>query len=128
MIHILPNISRSKGNQTMEFGQSIEYKLRNIFLEKSCINFGIETILRLFSKNSYFNVFLINFLFNFFIYIACKVEGYRNTLILKLSCRSITLTSYKALLKNNKRPSELVSQTSKVLFITDISDGLYISW
>ena len=24
-IHILPNISRSKGNQTMKFGQLIEY-------------------------------------------------------------------------------------------------------
>ena len=35
-IHILPNISRSKGNQTMKFGQLIEYILINIFLEKSC--------------------------------------------------------------------------------------------
>ena len=34
-IHILPNISRSKGNQTMKFGQLIEYNMRNIFLEKS---------------------------------------------------------------------------------------------
>ena len=33
-IHILPNISRSKGNQTMKFGQLIEYNMRNIFLEK----------------------------------------------------------------------------------------------
>ena len=31
-IHILPNISQSKGNQTMKFGQFIEYKKRNIFL------------------------------------------------------------------------------------------------
>ena len=34
--HILPNISRSKGNQTIEFGQLIEYNKGNIFLEKSC--------------------------------------------------------------------------------------------
>ena len=34
-IHTLPNISRSKGNQTMKFGQLIEYNLRNIFVEKS---------------------------------------------------------------------------------------------
>ena len=33
-IHILPNISRSKRNQTMKFGQLIKYN-RNIFLEKS---------------------------------------------------------------------------------------------
>ena len=34
-IHILPNISSSKDNQTMKFGQLMEYKRRNIFLEKS---------------------------------------------------------------------------------------------
>ena len=31
-IHILANISQSKGNQTMKFGQLIEYNKRNIFL------------------------------------------------------------------------------------------------
>ena len=30
-IHILPNISRIKGNQTMKFGQLIEYGMRNVF-------------------------------------------------------------------------------------------------
>ena len=34
-IHILFNISRSKGNQTVKFGQLIEYNMRNSFLEKS---------------------------------------------------------------------------------------------
>ena len=33
-IHILLNISRSKGNQTMEFGQLIGYNMRNNFLEQ----------------------------------------------------------------------------------------------
>ena len=33
-IHILPNISQSKGNQTRKFGQLIEYTKRNIFLQK----------------------------------------------------------------------------------------------
>ena len=32
-MHILPNISRSKGNQSMKFGQVIEYSKRNIFLQ-----------------------------------------------------------------------------------------------
>ena len=49
-IHILPNISRSKGNQTMKFAQLIEYYLRNIFLEKPYTKCGGETILRPFSK------------------------------------------------------------------------------
>ena len=34
-IHIFPNISRSKGNQIMEFAQLTEYTMINIFLEKS---------------------------------------------------------------------------------------------
>ena len=33
-IHILPNISRIKGNQIMKFCQLIEYTMKNIFLEK----------------------------------------------------------------------------------------------
>ena len=47
-MHILPNVSRSKGNQTMKFGQLIEYNMRNIFLEKSCTKCGGETITRPF--------------------------------------------------------------------------------
>ena len=39
-IHILSNISRSKRNKTMKFGQLIEYNMRNIFLEKSYSKYG----------------------------------------------------------------------------------------
>ena len=35
-IHIFSNISRCKDNQTMKFGELIEYNVRNIFLQKSC--------------------------------------------------------------------------------------------
>ena len=35
-IHILPNISQSKGNQTMKFDQLIEYNKRYIFLQTLC--------------------------------------------------------------------------------------------
>ena len=34
-IHILPNISRSKGNQVTKIGQLIEYNMRDIVCEKS---------------------------------------------------------------------------------------------
>ena len=34
-IHLLPNISRSKGNQMMKLGQLIEGNMKNIFLETS---------------------------------------------------------------------------------------------
>ena len=54
-IHILFNISRSKDNQTMKFGQLIKYNMKNIFIEKSYTKFakcGGETIPWPFSKNS----------------------------------------------------------------------------
>ena len=50
VIHVLANISRSKGNQTMKFGQLIECNMRNIFLEKSYTKCGGETSPRLFSE------------------------------------------------------------------------------
>ena len=50
VIHILPNISRSKGNQKMKFGQLIECNMRNIFLEKSYAKYGGETSLWPFSE------------------------------------------------------------------------------
>ena len=37
-IHIFPNISRSKGNQTTKFFQLIECNKRSIFLQKLCGN------------------------------------------------------------------------------------------
>ena len=33
VIHILPNILRSIGNQTIKSGKLIEYNMRNIFLD-----------------------------------------------------------------------------------------------
>ena len=48
-IHIFPNISRSKDNQTMTFSQLIENDMRNIFLEKSYSNCRGETSPRPFS-------------------------------------------------------------------------------
>ena len=38
-MHMLPNISGSRGNQTMKFGQLIEYDMKNIFLENSYIKY-----------------------------------------------------------------------------------------
>ena len=57
-IHILPNISRSKDNQTMKFGQLIEYNIRKTFLEKTYTKCGGETITRYFSKKSILSISL----------------------------------------------------------------------
>ena len=42
-IHILSNISQSKGKQTMTFGQLIEYNKINISLQKVCQKRARET-------------------------------------------------------------------------------------
>ena len=55
---ILPNISRSKGNETMKFGQLIEYNLRNIIVEKSYTKCAAETILTPLSKISKLSISL----------------------------------------------------------------------
>ena len=49
-IQIFSCISRSKGNQTIKFGQLTEYNMRNTFVEKSYTKKGWETTPRLFSK------------------------------------------------------------------------------
>ena len=49
-IHILLNISRSKGKQTMKFGQLIECHMKIIFLEKSFAQCDTETSPRSFSE------------------------------------------------------------------------------
>ena len=35
-MYILLNISQTEGNQTMKFGQLIEYNRGNIYVQKSC--------------------------------------------------------------------------------------------
>ena len=99
---MLPNISRSKGNQAMKFGQFIECNMRNLFLEKSYTKCGGETIPRTFSEKSklsipfdqQFEVFYSLFLRK------CQVESYRN--ILKLSKRPLAFTAYEAFLKHEE--------------------------
>ena len=38
VIHIFPNISRSEANQTIKFGQLIEFNMKNIFLKNHTQN------------------------------------------------------------------------------------------
>ena len=57
-IHILPNISRSKGNQAMKFGHLIEYNMRNNFVKKSYTECTGETIRGPLSKKLKFSISL----------------------------------------------------------------------
>ena len=91
-IHILINISRSKTNQAMKFGQLIEYNLRNIFHEKLYTKCDGEATHRSFSKKSKLSVSLdqqSKTLHNLFLMYA-KLRT-----ILKLNCRPLNLTSNK---------------------------------
>ena len=51
VVPILLNISRSKGNHRMKFGQLIGCNMRNIFLEESYTKYNEETSLRPVSEN-----------------------------------------------------------------------------
>ena len=58
-IHILANISQSKGNQTMKFRQLIEYNKRNNFLQKLCKKWDKETSSRslfILKRKAYYEV------------------------------------------------------------------------
>ena len=57
-MHIFTNISRSKDNQAMKFGQLIEYNMINIFLEKSYTKYDRKTITRLLSKKARLSISL----------------------------------------------------------------------
>ena len=57
-IHILSNISRSKDNQKTEYGQLIEYNMKNIFTEKSYARCGREACPRPFNKKSKLSISL----------------------------------------------------------------------
>ena len=63
-IHILPNISRSKGNQTMKFGRLIKYYMKNFFLKKHTQNILEKPFPDLFLKNwnwAYFWIISLKF-------------------------------------------------------------------
>ena len=57
-IRTFSNISRSKGNQMINYDHLTEYNMTNIFLDKSYTKCGGETIPRPFSKKSKLSISL----------------------------------------------------------------------
>ena len=57
-MHIFPNISRSKGNQTLKFGKVKEYNKRNIFVQNLAEDEAgrLDSDLFLFFKKALFEV------------------------------------------------------------------------
>ena len=74
--HILPNISRSKDNQTMKFAQLMEYTMKNIFLQKLYTKCGREASLRSFLEKSKLSISLDQqSKFLQFAFIVCTSRG-----------------------------------------------------
>ena len=104
-IHILHNIWRSKGNQTMKYGQLIEFNKRNIFRKKLYSRCGERLFSDPFLKIKNWAYLWINSLkfYTVCLFIVFQVEDYRN--ILKLSCRSLAFTSYQNFFKKRSGAS-----------------------
>ena len=105
--HILSNTSRSKGNQIVKFGQLIECNMRNISFKKK--NHTQNLLVKIFSDP-----------FLWISNLSCQVEFYWN--MLKLSCKPLAFTSYKAFYKNKKRSgTSLLASFSASFFKKNIS-------
>ena len=108
-IHILPNISTSKDNQTMKFGQLIDYNVRNIFLKKTYTKCDGETSLRPF-------------------YFSCMSKLRPIEIYWIEAARPPALTSYKAFLKNKKRSGTSLSVSFSAWFLKKNIFSCYINW
>ena len=106
----------------MNFGQLREYNIRKIFLEKPYTICDEETSLRLFSSKSKLGISLgqkSEILYSLLM-LYVRVKDHQS--ILKLRCRSIVFTSYKAFPKKEGRETAsfsvwlLKKNTSHVMF------------
>ena len=94
-IHILLNISRRKGSQTMKFGQLIDYNMRNIFLKNHAKNVVEKLVPDPFVKNQSSTHLWINSLKLYTVSFHCMFKLRTN---LKLRYCPVDDTAYKAFL------------------------------
>ena len=103
-IYTLLIISRSKGSQTMkygQYGQLIEYNMRNIFLKNHTQNVVEKPFPEPFLKNQNWVYLWVNSLRFYKVWFYwMPSEGYQN--ILKLNCRPLAFTSWKTFQKTKK--------------------------
>ena len=102
----------------MNFGQLIKYNMKNIFLEKSFTKVVEKLLPDPFLKNQIEHISeSISKSLMQFVYVVFQVEGYQN--ILKLSCRPLVFTSYKAFLKNKTWFRTSLFGSLCYIFLTD---------
>ena len=107
-IHVLPDISRSKCNQTIKFGQLIECN-RNIFLEKSSTKCCRKTSPRSFFKKSKLSISRDQQSEVSYSLLLLYVQAEAYQKILKLRCWPLGFTSYIKLFYKTKKDLKLVS-------------------
>ena len=126
-MQILPNISRSKGNQTMKFDKWIEYN-RNIFLEKS---YKIQNVLEKlapdpFLKNQYCTYLWFSSLK---FYIVCFYSESKSMTIyqimLKLRCTPFTFASCKTFFEKKRCGTSLPTSFSVWFLKENISHVMF---
>ena len=107
-MHVLPNISRSKGNQTIKFGHwNIA---RKTFLLKNQTKNVVEKLAtRPFSGKLKLSIPLDPWSKVLYTLTVSQVEGYRN--IMKTRCRPFAFTSSSAILENKKSSRTSVPAT-----------------
>ena len=94
-INTLPNVSRSKGSQTMKFGQLIEYNTRNFFIQKSCTKLFPDSF---FKNRTWAN----RWIHSLKLYTVC-FHFMPSWALLKLCRWPLAFTSYKTFSKHKKR-------------------------
>ena len=85
-LYKFPDISKSQDNQTMKFGQLIEYNMRNIFYKKSHAQNALDKLFPdPFMKNQDWEYLWVDSLkFNTVCFYCMPSQGLQN--ILKLRC------------------------------------------
>ena len=120
-IHILPNISRIKGNQTLKFGQIIKYNNRNDFLQKSCIKWSRDA-----SSRPLF-VFLKSFIWGKSKWYAAQFKALSTVLNLANNWNKIYITLkcwYRDILNSDFLEKSLVT-VFLTYFVYDISRKIF---
>ena len=104
----MTNISRRKGNQAMIFDQLIERNMRIFFYEKpytKCDGDYSQTVFWKIKIEHISGSILYSFIQ--LVIMVCQVEDYQN--ILKLSCRPLAFTTFKAFFEKRSGTSPSVS-------------------
>ena len=119
----MTNLSRSKGNQVIKFGQFIEYNIRNIFSWKTKHKMWLRNYFNTFFKKIKIEHISWSIIWSViqFVFVAWQVNDYQN--ILKLT---FSFTSYKAFFKSKERSGTSVPGTFSACFMKKMYFYCYI--